>query len=83
MEKQTVDVIIGKKVEEGEAKGDAGKHREVGGLAVPKPGGAEVGGRSGMVYVRCPWDYAINYVFEDDYTFLWYRCWHCGGLFKV
>jgi hypothetical protein len=82
MEQQTVDMVVGKKVDEATVKADAGKHKEVKGLPVPGQG-PEVGGRQGMIYVRCPWDYAVNYVYEDDFSFIWYRCWHCGNPFKV
>jgi len=86
MEKKTVDLIQGKKVEEKEVHSDQGKHREVQGSPVPlAAGGAgDVAGRGGhMAYVACPWDGAINYVYVDDYTYIWYRCWRCRGLFSV
>lgn len=86
MEKKTVDLIVGKKVEDAEVKGDQGKHREVHGSPVPMEsgGGGEVGGRSGHAYVLCPHCGAVNYVWVDDYTYIWYRCWrNHSHLFKV
>jgi hypothetical protein len=81
MEKKTVDLIIGKKVH------DTGqeKRREVQGSPVPVDayGGGEVAGRAGMAYITCPYDQAINYVWVDDYRLIWYRCWHCHGLFSA
>ena len=83
MDRKQIDLIIGKKVEKSEADADK-NHRIVEGHPTPQEKGGEVGGRGGqMMYVQCPWDYAINYVYVDEDVYLWYRCWHCGNPFKV
>lgn len=81
MEKQNVEMIIGKKVEKSEADADKSK-KIVKGMDAP-PTAAEVQGRSGFEYVRDPWCGAVNFVYVDDYKYIWYRCWRCDGLFRV
>jgi hypothetical protein len=74
MERKTVDLIVGKAVDEAEAQ-KAGQSKVGEGHPVPTKGG-EVGGRSGPEYVICPRCSAINYVYVDDDVYLYYWCWY-------
>lgn len=81
MEKKQASIIQGKKANESDES--VKKRREVKGSPTPPSGGGEVGGRSGYEYVACPHCGAINYVWDDDYEYIRYRCWNCGGIFIV
>jgi len=66
-EKETVEVIVGKK------EGKATKEGKV----QKTPPKEEVGGRWHRDIVRCPYCGALNDVIESDYVNYWYTCWRC------
>jgi ribosomal protein S27E len=82
MERKQIDVIVGKKADAGTQAGGE-KRKEVKGSPTPPEATGEVAGRSGYEYVTCPHCGAINYVWDDDYRYILYSCWHCGGGFIV
>jgi hypothetical protein len=76
MEKQTIEVIVAKKVE---GKLDPTKQGKEG--AAPSAD-EEVGGRSANVYVRCPYCSSIRNV-TLDYEGEWFTCGNCHNDYQV
>jgi hypothetical protein len=70
-EKETVEVIVGKK------EGKATKEGKV----QKTPPKEEVGGRWHHDIVRCPHCGALNEVIESDVYNYWYTCWRCSRQF--
>ncbi len=79
MEKQSIEVIVGKPVEGPVDQSKLGK-----GLAVAPKTEGEVGGRYWQwEYVRCPNDGAINLIQVDSERWHYYTCFNDGYIFAA